>query len=156
MTDTKTAVDRSRNMARIRSSDTTPELTVRKALYGLGYRYRLHHKGLPGHPDIVMIGRKIAVFVQGCFWHMHSGCSKSTIPETHKDFWEHKLNGNRQRDLKIRDELLVQGWRVLWVWQCAISRKKDVECLPERLRMWIEGAESFGEISSTISWTKTV
>ena len=136
-------------MARIRSADTTPEMTVRKVLFGLGYRYRLHGKGLPGHPDIVMAGRKVVVFVHGCFWHMHPGCTKSTIPATRRDFWEMKLKGNRLRDLRVRDALLAQGWRVLWIWQCAVTRKADVACLPERLRDWIEGHEPFGEIPSS-------
>ena len=149
MTDTKTPRERSLNMARIRSADTTPEMTVRKVLFGLGYRYRLHGKGLPGHPDIVMAGRKVVVFVHGCFWHMHPGCTKSTIPATRRDFWEMKLKGNRLRDLRVRDALLAQGWRVLWIWQCAVTRKADVACLPERLRDWIEGHEPFGEIPSS-------
>lgn len=156
MTDTKTKLERSRNMARIKSSDTTPEITVRKALFGLGYRYRLYGKGLPGHPDIVMAKRKIVVFVHGCFWHRHPGCAKATIPQTRKDFWEAKLTGNSLRDIRVRDELLSQGWRVLWIWQCAVTKKADVACLPERLQNWIEGSEPWGEIPSSSNGLTTV
>lgn len=146
MTDTKTPEERSRNMSRIRSGDTKPEMLVRRALFALGYRYRLHRKDLPGKPDIVMPGRRVVIFVNGCFWHQHSGCRKATVPTSNRDFWEKKLRANVRRDAEERKALREGGWRVLWIWECALSRKADREALPALLHEWIESSAGEGEI----------
>lgn len=149
--DTKTPEERSRNMAKIRSGNTKPEKLVRSMLFRLGYRFRLKTKILPGHPDIVLPGRKIAVFVHGCFWHSHTGCSKATIPSSNRTFWEAKLKRNRERDILTKDEILKKGWRVLWVWECALRTVKMREGLSLKIRDFIEGEDTFGEISGKYS-----
>lgn len=142
------AEDRSLNMSKIRSKNTGPEKKVRKALWGLGYRYRLNRADLPGKPDIVMGKRKIIIFVHGCFWHWHEGCRKASIPASNTEFWRGKLDGNRRRDREVREQLLYEGWRVLWVWECALSNKAAVAELPQRLKAWIESDEPFGELAN--------
>ena len=101
MSDVFTREQRSRVMARVKSTNTTPELKVRKALTRLGVRYRLHRKDLPGHPDIVLPGRKLAIFVHGCFWHGHD-CALFRLPGTRRAFWEAKINRNRERDVEVK------------------------------------------------------
>lgn len=107
-------------MSRIRSHDTSIEIAVRRFLYSQGYRYRLNYP-LPGRPDIVFPGKKTAVFINGCFWHMH-GCSRSTIPSTRREFWEKKLRGNAERDISVASMLADQGWKVVTLWECDIMR----------------------------------
>ena len=116
---------RSEVMSKIRSKDTKPEILVRKMLFARGYRYRLHVKNLPGKPDIVMPKYKAAIFVHGCFWHLHSGCREGTIPKTRTDYWKDKLLGNRQRDKKHMRELRKLGWRVLRLWECEVEKNPD-------------------------------
>ena len=108
-------------MAAIRGKDTSPELAVRKMVYALGYRYRLHDPKLPGRPDLVFPSRKKAIFVHGCFWHRHNGCRRATIPQTRSAFWETKLSGNVQRDEQNRRLLRKLGWKVLIAWQCELK-----------------------------------
>ena len=144
--DNKTPEERSLNMSKIHSTNTGPEIIVRKILFALGYRFRLQRKDLPGKPDVVMPGRKIVIFVHGCFWHSHQGCKNSNLPKSNQDFWKKKLQGNVQRDLKVKDELLEQGWRVLWVWECATRKKANLSQLATELRLWIESTDCFGEI----------
>lgn len=105
-------------MARVRQKDTHPELQVRRALHSLGYRYRLHDKGLSGSPDIVFRPRKKVVFVHGCFWHRHEGCRRSTTPKTRADFWGEKFAANLARDRRQESELMSMGWRSFVVWEC--------------------------------------
>lgn len=109
---------RSQNMGRIRGRNTKPELLVRKAAHGLGYRYRLHHKSLPGSPDLVFSKRKIALFVHGCFWHRHENCKYSYKPKSNIDFWARKFQTNVTRDERVRKELEALGWRIAVIWQC--------------------------------------
>jgi DNA mismatch endonuclease, patch repair protein len=107
-------------MALIRDRDTKPEMRVRRALHAAGLRYRLHAKGLPGKPDLVLPSRRIAVFVHGCFWHQHPdpSCRLARMPKSRLEFWRPKLQGNRVRDEKQRRELEALGWRVVEVWEC--------------------------------------
>lgn len=114
---------RSANMRAIRSKNTKPELIVRRLLTALGYRYRLHRKDIPGRPDIAFIGRKKAIFVHGCFWHVHHGCAISHIPES--EFWQQKLQKNQKRDLTASANLQSNGWHLLIVWECEL-RKLDL------------------------------
>ncbi len=134
-------------MSGIRGKGTRPEALVRKALTGLGYRYRLHRRDLPGSPDIAMPGRKIAIFAQGCFWHMHHGCPFAKMPSTRPDFWREKLQRNAARDQANLTKLLEMGWRSLWVWECALRDQETLGELPRSLKVWIEGTRPFGEIA---------
>lgn len=105
-------------MSRIRSQDTKPEMAVRRMLFGMGVRYRLHRAGLPGKPDIVLGPRRLVIFVHGCFWHRHDGCRHATMPTGNREFWQAKLEGNAARDLRHQAELKKLGWRVAVVWEC--------------------------------------
>ena len=105
MTDTVTPETRSRMMSGIRAKDTRPEKLVRSTLFAAGYRFRIHRKDLPGSPDIVLPGKKVAIFVHGCFWHRHKGCSLAKLPASNADFWRRKLNGNVDRDRKAIEAL---------------------------------------------------
>lgn len=116
--DRLTPAQRSWNMSRIRSADTKPERIVRRLLTALGARYRLQRRDLPGKPDIVMPGRRLIVFVHGCFWHQHPGCREATMPSGNRAFWQAKLEGNAARDAKHLRELKRSGWRVAVVWEC--------------------------------------
>jgi DNA mismatch endonuclease Vsr len=115
-------------MSRIRSADTSLEMKVRRYLYAEGYRYRTGFR-LRGRPDIVFPGRKIAVFVNGCFWHMH-GCRLSSIPSTRRDFWEAKLTGNKIRDMNNVVMLEKEGWKVVTIWECKIEDSLEKAILP--------------------------
>jgi DNA mismatch endonuclease (patch repair protein) len=132
MTDHLSPARRSKNMAAIKGRNTGPELAVRRMLHGMGYRFRLHRRDLPGKPDIVLPSRKLVVFVHGCFWHQHAAeqC-KARPPKSNLGYWLPKLRRNVQRDEKHRRELAVLGWRTLTVWECEM--KAPIE-LRERLR----------------------
>jgi DNA mismatch endonuclease (patch repair protein) len=111
-------------MAAIRSEDTKPEVVLRRCLFGLEYRYRLHQSGLSGRPDMVFPKYRAVVFVNGCFWH-HHGCRDVKMPTTRRAWWRRKLEGNRKRDMASLKALHEMGWRTLVVWECSIRRKKD-------------------------------
>jgi DNA mismatch endonuclease (patch repair protein) len=117
-------------MRRVKGRDTSPEMTVRRALTRLGARYRLHRKDLPGNPDIVMPGRRLALFVHGCFWHGHDCARGARIPKQNRDYWVAKVERNVARDAHSRDALGEQGWRVETIWECEL---KDEPALQERL-----------------------
>ena len=112
---------RSRMMAGIKGKDTKPEMLVRKYLHMKGLRFRLHRKDLPGKPDLVFPGRRVVVFVHGCYWHRHEGCPKATLPSSNVQFWQDKFNDNVARDKRVKDALEQLGWRVLIVWECQLS-----------------------------------
>lgn len=130
--------ERSEHMSRIRSKDTKVELTVRKLVWSIGYRYRLHRSDLPGCPDIVFPGRNKVIFVHGCFWHRHNCFSGLRIPKTRVDFWTRKLEGNRQRDIKNQQRLLDLGWKILVVWECEI---RDLPALDAKIRLFMESGD---------------
>lgn len=121
--DVHTPEQRRRNMSRIRSKDTKPEMVVRKMVHGMGYRYRLHRKDLPGKPDLVFPSMKMVIFVHGCFWHMHRCRFGRVKPETNAEFWEKKRKSNVERDKKNRKQLKKQGWDVLVIWECWLRDK---------------------------------
>jgi DNA mismatch endonuclease (patch repair protein) len=126
---------RSDNMRRIRPKDTTPEMCVRRLVHGLGFRYRLHCRDLPGKPDLVFRTRKKVIFVNGCFWHRHPGCPYAYTPKTRVEFWTAKLDGNRMRDLRNLEVLEKQGWKALTVWECETI---DLERLTRLLRRFLQ------------------
>lgn len=113
---------RSEVMARVHSTDTRPEMLVRKLVYALGYRYRLHVRDLPGRPDMVFRNRAKVIFIHGCFWHRHARCALARLPKSRLDFWLPKLEGNRKRDERNKRELQRMGWKVLTVWECQLNR----------------------------------
>jgi len=121
------AEKRSAVMRRVKGKDTTPELKVRRALTRLGARYRLHRKDLPGSPDIVLPGRRLALFVHGCFWHGHDCARGARVPKQNRDYWTAKVGRNVARDAKSRAELEAQGWRVETIWECELKNEADLE-----------------------------
>lgn len=114
---------RHRCMASIRGRDTKPELIVRRYLFGRGFRYRLNHPRLPGHPDIVLRKYRTVIFVNGCFWHGHKGCRYFTIPKSNTDFWSAKISRNAERDRSVQQQLAAMGWHCVTVWECQLMPK---------------------------------
>jgi DNA mismatch endonuclease (patch repair protein) len=111
-------MDRSANMRAIQSKGTRPELEVRRLVYRMGYRYRLHAQGLPGKPDLVFASLRKVIFVHGCFWHGHETCKDAHTPKSNQGYWGPKLEGNRTRDQRNIGALAAKGWEVLIVWEC--------------------------------------
>ena len=133
-------------MSGIRGKNTKPAIVVRRALFAAGFRFRLHRRDLPGAPDVVLPGRRVAVFVHGCFWHQHMACRYAKLPSTNPEFWKAKLEGNSVRDRRDAEALLATGWRVLIVWECATRDRDILSVLPDLLTKWIRGPEPEGEI----------
>jgi DNA mismatch endonuclease (patch repair protein) len=125
---------RSAVMARVKGRDTGPELIVRRLLWRLGGRYRLHRKDLPGAPDVVLPGRKLAIFVHGCFWHGHDCARGARTPKANRDYWTAKIARNRARDERSLEALAAMGWRTEIVWECDL---KDPAALERRARAWL-------------------
>jgi DNA mismatch endonuclease (patch repair protein) len=119
-------------MSRIRGKDTAPERRVRSMLHGMGYRFRLHRKDLPGKPDIVFVSRRVALFVHGCFWHRHKGCKNCTTPTNNREFWTTKLNGNATRDKTNRRALSKLGWSSFVIWECETEDPRKLDYLVNR------------------------
>ncbi len=111
-------------MSHIRGKNTKPELALRKLLFSKGLRYRLHPKDLPGKPDIVFRSSRIAIFVNGCFWHQHKGCKDAFIPSTRKDYWLPKLSRNIERDKEAISKLKKMGWKVYVIWECFFKNEE--------------------------------
>lgn len=118
-------MNKSEQMAHVRSRDTEPELRVRRELTARGIRYRLHRKDLPGKPDVYVGRLRLAIFVNGCFWHGHD-CPRGKRPSTNADFWNAKINRNRERDAKVMQELAKRGIETLTLWQCGIRECEEV------------------------------
>lgn len=135
MTDTLTTAERSALMKRVRRSDTTPEMVVRRALHRRGFRYVLNDRRLPGSPDLVFPSRRKVIFVHGCFWHYHQGCARAKIPSTRPEFWAPKLAANRARDKAAVSALRRAGWRVMTVWECELL---DADRAIERIVRFLE------------------
>lgn len=127
---------KSQMMARVRSKNTAPEMAVRRALHARGYRFRLHRKDLPGRPDIVLPRYRLAIFVHGCFWHGCPRCDRGLrLPKRNASFWDAKLGGNKERDVRNISALETAGWSVLVVWECDASNQDRLNdaldaCLP--------------------------
>ena len=140
---------RHKNMAAIRGKDTKPEMIVRKGLWRMGFRYRLNHKRLPGHPDFVLKNYRTCIFVNGCFWHGHNvdisnfentDCCK--IPKTNREFWIEKICRNKERDKEEQHKLSAMGWHCITIWECELkpkSRKRTLESLAFTLNhIWMK------------------
>jgi DNA mismatch endonuclease, patch repair protein len=131
MTDTLSMQDRSERMRLVKSKNTHPELVVRKLCRELGHKgYRLHRKDLPGKPDIVFMGRKLVIFVHGCFWHGHNCHGKIRHPKSNQDYWLPKIKRNEARDAENIAMLEATGWRIIIIWEC---ETKHVERLTPKL-----------------------
>lgn len=123
-------------MRAVRVKHTAAEIAVRRLLFGLGCRYRLHAAELPGKPDIVLRRRRCAVFVNGCFWHGHH-CRRGARPSSNVEFWVSKIEGNRKRDRRVRTQLRKSGWHVLTIWECEI---RHLERLTEKIRKFLHSS----------------
>jgi DNA mismatch endonuclease, patch repair protein len=132
MADVFSKAKRSEVMARIKGSNTKPEIAVRSILHRLGFRFRLHSKVLIGRPDIVLPKWKTVVFVHGCFWHQHRNCQFAYTPKTRRSFWVNKFAANLARDEKVKSQLARMGWRVITVWECEVSNRDRVAVALER------------------------
>ncbi len=140
MTDTISKEKRSWVMSRIRSKNTTPEKTVRSMLHSMGYRFRIHRKDLPGHPDVTFPRQRVAIFVHGCFWHKHEGCKKNRDPKSNTPFWAEKFAKNVARDRKSQAALESDGWTVHVIWECEIE---DIQALSKRIRHILAETETY-------------
>ena len=123
--DNMTKQQRSRTMARIRSTETKPEVKLRSLLHKAGYRFRKNVKDMSGTPDIVLPKHRAAIFVHGCFWHQHPKCPRAVMPKTNTDYWVGKLENNVKRNGESIEQLSIAGWRVIVVWECEINDDID-------------------------------
>lgn len=140
MADIVDAATRSRMMSGIRATNTRPEILVRSLLHAAGLRFRLHGRGLPGRPDVVLRKHRAVVLIHGCFWHGHD-CPLFKMPSTRPEFWAAKIDRNRANDARALAGLRAQGWRVAVVWECALKgrQKLDPAVLGARLVRWVQG-----------------
>ncbi len=122
-------------MSLVRSKNTKPELAVRKLVFSMGYRYRLHGAGLPGKPDLVFRTRKKAIFVHGCFWHRHEGCKKATTPSSRVEYWLPKFAKTVKRDREHLETLSEMSWKTLVIWECEL---KDTNALAAKLKAFLD------------------
>jgi DNA mismatch endonuclease (patch repair protein) len=140
------AETRSRMMASIKSGNTGIECAVRKGLFSIGYRYRIHGKGLPGSPDIVLPKYSATIFVHGCYWHGHD-CGIFRMPKTNSMFWARKIARNQERDMLNIMTLQLVGWRVAVVWECAlVGARGDTKAVVEQLSNWLQLGDDWLEI----------
>lgn len=124
MTDNLSNEQRSNAMRRVKAKDTSPEIVVRKLLRSIGETgYRLHRKDLPGKPDIAFIGRKLIIFVHGCFWHGHDCPRGNRVPKSNREYWVAKIAKNKARDISNQELLVKNGWKVLVIWECETKSK---------------------------------
>jgi DNA mismatch endonuclease (patch repair protein) len=137
--------ERSALMARVRGKNTKPEMVVRRIVHGLGYRYRLHVRSLPGSPDLVFPRKRKIIFVHGCFWHRHEGCGRTTFPKTRADYWSAKFSANVARDAAQATSLRRLGWSVLTIWECEI---REVPALPRMISHFLSDDPVSAEPSS--------
>jgi DNA mismatch endonuclease (patch repair protein) len=126
VTDKLNSDRRSENMRRIRSRDTSPEISVRRIVHGMGFRYRLHVAALPGKPDMVLTRLKKIIEIRGCFWHQHGVCIDSHMPKSRRDYWRPKLERNKSRDYENLCRLKALGFRVLVLWECEVRSDKHL------------------------------
>ena len=147
MADVVSPEKRSQMMAGIKGKDTGPELLIRRTLHARGLRFRLHDRRLPGTPDLVFPSRKAVVFVEGCYWHGHD-CHLFKLPSSRPEFWSEKIESNRRRDIRVRQELQILGWRQFTVWECALKGRARLSftAVVDTIVEWLESSEPAGEI----------
>ena len=138
MTDIFDPEKRTEIMSRIRGRDTKPELIVRRIAHGLGFRFRLHRKDLPGRPDIVFPRHQAVIVVHGCFWHRHPGCKRASSPKTRVRYWQNKFEDNVVRDRRNETALRDLGWKVMVIWEC---ETKDHEAVAARIESFLRWDE---------------
>ncbi|MCX4187026.1 very short patch repair endonuclease [Methylophaga sp. OBS4] len=141
---------RKKNMRAVKSKNTKPEIIIRKALHGRGFRYKLHDKSLPGKPDLVFPKYRAVIEIYGCFWHGHN-CKKFSWPNTNEEFWKEKISNNRSRDSKNIHRLMQSGWRVLIIWECSINDRNRL-LKPDLINLisdWLVHGYSSSEINGT-------
>jgi DNA mismatch endonuclease (patch repair protein) len=150
----RTPLTRAQVMSRIRGKDTKPEMLVRRGLHARGFRYRLHARGLPGRPDMVLARHGAVIFVNGCFWHGHEGCPHFRMPKTRVEYWQAKIGGNQARDRKNIAALLAAGWRVMLVWECSVRREQawPPGQVIDQVANWLRSDASQAEIAGR--WTR--
>lgn len=150
MADIKSPEARSENMSAIKSKNTKPELFLRKLIFSRGYRYRIHSNNIPGHPDIWLSKYKVAIFVNGCFWHRHKACKYAYTPKSRIEFWNQKFEQNIERDLRVKDDLLTKGIRCLIVWECSIEQvrkgKKASDTLISEIETFLHSEKMYAEL----------
>lgn len=153
MTDIVSSEKRSSMMSGIRGKDTKPEIIVRRLLHRLGYRFRLHRKDLPGRPDIVLPKWRTVIFVNGCYWHGHKNCHLFRPPKTRTEFWTNKIKGNQARDRRNHAALRDAGWKIVVIWECAVSKKLRLndEQLEEKIATAVVTSHSTVEIRANSS-----
>lgn len=137
MVDNLSQRERSALMARIRDKNTKPEMAVRRMVHGMGFRFRLHRRDLPGTPDLVFPMHRKVIFVHGCFWHRHVGCKRTTTPRSNEVFWQRKFDANVARDRNKISELKRNGWLSLVIWECETEEANKLE---RKLRQFLQGA----------------
>jgi DNA mismatch endonuclease (patch repair protein) len=155
MTDVHTKAQRSKNMSAIRSKDTRPEMLIRRGLHQRGFRYSLHHRKLPGHPDLVLKKHNAVVFIHGCFWHGHD-CPLFKWPATRAEFWRAKIQRNREVDARAVEELRREGWRVLSIWECALKGRwrRPLEDVLDQTCRWLSSKAGEEEIRGLTPGTR--
>lgn len=141
--------ERSRMMARIRAKNTKPEIQLRSALHSMGFRYRLHVRNMPGRPDLVMRRWNAAILVNGCFWHGHD-CKDFKWPKTRQEFWREKITANRARDIRSVEALILNGWRVIIVWECALKRLTNPMPVATDVANWLKSESQFIELQGQV------
>ena len=146
MTDVFSAQKRSEVMSRIRGKDTKPEIIVRRYLHGLGFRFRLHKKGIPGKPDLWLPKYNAAIFVNGCYWHRHPGCRLAYTPKQNRAFWEEKFESNMLRDKENLAALQAKGIRVLVVWECQLKTVRAYERTLPKISAWLKTQSLYREL----------
>jgi len=152
MADIVDASTRSMMMSRVKGKDTRQEVEIRKRLFALGFRYRLHDKKLPGTPDIILPKYRAVIFIHGCFWHVHD-CHLFRWPSSKKAFWKKKLSGNKKRDIENITKLMKLGWRVLVIWECAYrrpgkNREQEFARIAQKTEKWLNSRQQISKIGS--------
>jgi DNA mismatch endonuclease, patch repair protein len=152
MVDVVDKVTRSRMMSGISGKDTKPEILIRSLLYRAGFRFRVHAKGLPGKPDIVLKKYRAIVFVHGCFWHRHA-CPLFKWPSSNANFWKAKISQNKKRDAVVIAALRKLGWRILIIWECALkgAKKIPLEAISQKMSAWLQGDNPFLQIRGSLT-----
>ena len=140
MVDVFTREKRSRIMSSVKGKDTKPEVAVRRLLHRAGYRFRIHERSLPGRPDLYFSKRRKVIFVNGCFWHGHDDCRRAALPNSNKNFWNEKIQANKDRDIRNQRKLVEIGVNCLTVWECQL---KDIKAVTQRLVEFL-GAPKLG------------